>query len=295
MNAAIAVFVLMVALIIGVTVGRGILRSLAEPLQSLAARMELVGAGDFTQRSSVLANDEIGCTKAHFNSMVEGLQHREFLKDTFGRFLSPSVSEQILKSGTIDLGGEEVMAAILFSDIRGFTTMSEKMGPSELVRFLNEYMAVVVAPIQQEKGVVNKFIGDAILAMFGVPTKLESPCEQALRAAIGMQKCLKDWNRHRELIGLAPVNTGVGIHFGSVVAGNIGSPDRMEYTVIGDTVNIASRIESMTKSLDASILISEQVLNHLPKELKQDLKIVDCGEAALKGKISGVRLYSVQA
>ena len=146
---------------------------------------------------------------------------------------------------------------ILFTDIRSFTTISETMDPQNLVGLLNEYFTEMVAIVMDEDGVVDKYIGDAIMAVFGAPVPKPDDAVNAVRAAVRMRRALRDLNERLVSRGLSPLRTGIGIHTGEVVAGNIGSERRMEYTVIGDAVNLASRLESSTKELGVNVLISE--------------------------------------
>ncbi|MBW7876308.1 MAG: adenylate/guanylate cyclase domain-containing protein [Candidatus Cloacimonetes bacterium] len=293
LHAGLGFFVLMISLIIGIVLGRGILRSLAEPLESLALRMDKVRSGDFSQRTSVLANDEIGRTKSHFNSMVFGLKQRNVLEDSINRYVGPEVTSHILSTGDLKLGGKETEVAILISDIRNFTRLSETMEPSDVMSLLNEYFAEAVSEIQSQGGVVNKYIGDSVLAIFGAPLPLLRPADMAVRAAIGMQMRLEEWNRERKKKGLLSIQTGIGIHYGPVVVGNLGSRNRLEYTVIGDTVNVASRIESMTKVLGASIVISDVTEKLLGEEVRKSVRLKAFHNLKIKGKSSPSKLWGL--
>ncbi len=293
LHAGLGFFVLMISLIIGVVLGRGILRSLAAPLQSLAERMDRVRSGDFSQRTSVLANDEIGRTKSHFNSMVTGLRQRNFLEDSISRYVGPEVTSHLLDTGHLKLGGKETEVAILISDIRNFTRLSEKMEPSELMNLLNEYFAVIVTEIQAQGGVVNKYIGDSVLAIFGAPLPQLHSADRAVRAALAMQMKLNEWNLKRKQNGLLTIQTGIGVHYGPVVVGNIGSRNRLEYTVIGDTVNVASRIESMTKVLGANIVISDVVEKLTTEEVRSSVRLKAFHNLKMKGKSSLTKLWGI--
>lgn len=266
-------------------------QSITRPLAELVRKMELVAAGDFTVRTSVLSEDELGLIKAHFNDMVEGLAERERLRDTFGRYVSVEVAKQLMKSGKIGLGGENIEATILFSDIRDFTPMSEKMTPQALVGFLNSYFSYITEPIGAHHGVVNKFIGDAVMAIFAPQFGSSDHVGDAVRAALAMRRRLEEFNaagivRHE-------VRFGVGIHTGILVAGNIGTEARLEYTVIGDTVNVASRIESLNKDLDSTLLMSEDVFRGLTQEIKAGLRVERCENIRVKGKESPLALYKI--
>lgn len=279
------------SIVAAVIMGRSLRRSLSNPLNQLITRMEEVKSGRYDNLSTVYTNDEIGQLKGNFNEMVVGLKEREFIKDTFGRFMSVEISRKILGEGGIALGGEEVEATVLFSDIRDFTAMSEKMGPSEVVAFLNEFFSFLVGPILENRGVINKYIGDCVMALFGVPDKTENHAEMAVRAALGMRRALEEFNALRSSRGEPPVRIGIGIHTGKLVSGNIGARERMEYTVIGDTVNVASRIESQTKLLGACILVSREVLDRIPPSLAGELPFEKCPAISVKGKTEPLELY----
>lgn len=266
-------------------------RSITEPVAGLVRKMARVGGGDYGVRTSVLSGDEIGVMKAHFNDMVEGLAERERLKDTFGRYVSVEVARQLMRSGKIVLGGESIEATILFSDIRDFTPLSEKLPPQELVAFLNSYFSYVTAPITKHNGVVSKFIGDAVMAIFAPQFGSRDHAGDAVRAALAMRDQLAEFNARRA--SPAPVRFGVGLHSGILVAGNIGTEQRLEYTVIGDTVNIASRIESHNKELDSTILISEEVHRRLDAGVRSGLRAERCENVRVKGKERPLVLYKL--
>lgn len=261
------------------------------PVSALVGRMKAVAAGDFTCKTSVLYADELGQLKGHFNMMLDGLVERDHIKDTFGRYVSLEIAEKIMKSGKVNLAGEEIQATVLFSDIRGFTPMSEKIPPVELIRFLNEYFTYITKPIAENKGVINKFIGDAVMAIFSPVFGVEDHRAAALRAALGMREALKEFNaqgRHPEVF------FGVGLHSGGLVAGNVGTAERLEYTVLGDTVNVASRIESQTKDAATQILVSEAVLQGVDKSRFPGFSFIGCPPVVMKGKSKPMVLYKVE-
>jgi adenylate cyclase len=178
---------------------------------------------------------------------------------------------------------------ILFTDIRSFTTISEKMDPQALVALLNEYFTEMVGIVMHEDGVVDKYIGDAIMAVFGAPVPKPEDARNAVRAAVRMRRALQHLNTRLEQRGLPTLRTGIGIHTGEVVAGNIGSERRMEYTVIGDAVNLASRLESNTKDLGVNVLISEDTYA-LTKEV---IEVRPVKEITVKGRRAPVMTYEV--
>src|SRR3989338_8747139 len=164
------------------------------PVSALVGRMKAVAAGDFSCKTSVLYADELGQLKGHFNMMLDGLVERDHIKDTFGRYVSLEIAEKIMKSGKVNLAGEEIQATVLFSDIRGFTPLSEKLPPVELIRFLNEYFTYITKPITENKGVINKLMGDAVMAIFSPVFGVEDHQGAALKAALGMREALKAFN-----------------------------------------------------------------------------------------------------
>lgn len=265
--------------------------SIAKPLDELNRKMTRLAEGDYAVKTTVLDDDEIGVLKAHFNDMVDGLSERERLKDTFGRYVSVEVAKKLIESGKVSLGGESIEATILFSDIRDFTPLSETLTPQQLVGFLNSYFSYVTEPITAHGGMVNKFIGDAVMAVFAPQFGSKDHVADGVRAALGMREALARFNASRP--GLPPVAFGVGLHTGTLVAGNIGTEKRLEYTVIGDTVNIASRIESHNKELESTILVSEEVYSRLPAPLREEVRAQRCEDVRLKGKQRALVLYKL--
>ena len=264
-------------------------RSIARPLALLGEKMALVAKGDYTAKTVVLDDDEIGELKAGFNEMVDGLAERERLKETFGRYVSVEVAKRLVETGAVSLGGESIEATILFSDIRDFTAMSENMPPQKLVAFLNEYFSYVTAPISAHNGMINKFIGDAVMAVFAPQFGSKDHVDDAVRAALGMREKLGELNAR----GGQEVRFGVGIHTGALVAGNIGTEKRLEYTVIGDTVNVASRIESQNKDLGSVILLSSAVYERLSPSLRAQVRAERCDDVKVKGRGQPLVLYKV--
>jgi adenylate cyclase len=205
-----------------------------------------------------------------------------------GKYMTQSVMDHLMR-GKVELGGESLTVTILFTDIRSFTSISETMTAQELVKLLNEYFTEMVTVIMEEGGVVDKYIGDAIMAVFGAPVSKPDDARRAVRAAVRMRHALAKLNERLVARGAPPIKTGIGLHTGEVVAGNIGSEARMEYTVIGDAVNLASRLESSTKELGTDVLISEDTNALLDNEL--ETKAVR--EITVKGRAKPVIVYEV--
>ncbi len=221
--------------------------------------------------------------------MVDGLKERDKLRSTFGKYMTASVMDHLM-SGKVQLGGETLAVTVLFSDIRSFTSISEKMHAQALVGLLNEYFTEMVGIVMSEDGVVDKYIGDAIMAVFGAPVPKPDDAVRAVRAAVKMRSALVHLNERLATRGLGPLRTGIGVHTGEVVAGNIGSEERMEYTVIGDAVNVASRLETSTKDLGGlGVLISDDTW----ALVKGHIDARPVKEITVKGRARPVMTYEV--
>jgi adenylate cyclase len=221
--------------------------------------------------------------------MIAGLRQLLFVKDLFGRFVSPEVSAQLI-AGQIKLGGEQRTVTILMSDLRDFTRLSEESPPEEIVDLLNEYFGAVVKASKQYGGIVNKFVGDSALIIFGAPVTMTHHAGRALATALAMRAALVEINARRCEAGLSPLRQGIGIATGSVIAGQVGSEDRMEYTVIGDAVNVASRLEALTKTLSAcDIIVSGSTVAALDNP--NLWQWADLGPLEVRGKVAAVHTY----
>jgi adenylate cyclase len=222
--------------------------------------------------------------------VADDITQEQKLMSTLCRYVTRSLAEQILKDrDKLKLGGKRSKVTVLFSDIRNFTTISEQSSAEEIVGMLNEYFSRMMEPIFKYDGMLDKFIGDAMMAVFGAPVPREDDAMCAVMAALEMRHALRRYNRYRVLQGHAPIEIGVGITKGEVISGNIGSEQRMDYTVIGDTVNVASRLEGLTKNYECKILINEQVY----REVKDKIVCVDLGLAQVKGKGDTVHIFGV--
>lgn len=220
----------------------------------LSLGLILIGAAMMVALASAQRTRAVALSVARQTLLFERARH------TLGAYVSSEVAEHAMRSDVVRLGGARQRVAILFTDLRGFTSLSEHSDPESLVRELNEYFDYMVRVVRQEGGVVDKYIGDSIMAVFGAPTPRDDDAARAIRAAAGMQQALAALNAARARRDLAPLAHGIGVHVGDVVAGNIGTADRTQYTVIGDAVNVAARLESATKEQRVGVLISADAI-----------------------------------
>ena len=255
-----------------------------------------VAKGVFDIKLDISRADEFGEMAKGINGMAQGLIQRERIREAFGHFLSPEVAQDFLnKYGDGKksmLGGERKELSILFSDLRDFTPLSESLEPEALTELLNEYFSEMVIAVRSHGGVVDKFMGDAIMAIFGlIPEADISHEQQAVAAGIDMLERLDDFNKARRLIdpNVTHIRSGIGIHSGEMVAGYVGSRDRLEFTVIGQNVNLAARIEGQTKHSASPLLFSESVAKKLNEETVEVLT------THLKGISERVKLYSLKS
>ncbi len=259
------------------------------PIKELVHVALRISKGDFKINLKPTSQDEIAQLALAFNDMAKGLEERDKVKATFNKFHSKEIAEKLL-SGEVKLGGERKEATIFFSDIRGFTGMSESMQPEQVVELLNEYMTRMVAIITKRQGIVDKYIGDAIMGLWGVPLGKADDTYNAVRACLDMRMELAALNEARIKRGQHALKIGMGLNCGMVIAGNIGSEEKMEYTVIGDTVNTASRMESMTKEYGTDFLIPLAV----QEKVKDRFIFEEADPVKVKGKTDPIRVFTVQ-
>ncbi len=263
-------------------------KTITNPIISLVGATKKIIEGQYSVDIAPTSKDEIGELTSTFIEMGKGLEEREKIKSAFGKFVNKEIAEAALH-GELRLGGERKTVTILFSDIRAFTAISEKLEPEEVVEFLNKYMTRMVMCVEKSSGVVDKFIGDAIMAVWGTPISHGNDTENAINGALMMRRELIDFNSDRGGPKKPYIRIGCGINTGEVLAGQIGSDDRMEYTVIGDPVNLASRIEALNKPFGTDILISEDTYR-----LVQDIFAVEkMKQIRVKGKIEPQQIYAV--
>jgi adenylate cyclase len=258
-----------------------LLRSIVEPLDDLQAGTARVARGDFSVRVPVLGTDETGRLAGSFNQMVSGLEERERLREAFGAFVDPDVAERVLAEGTV-LEGEELEVSVLFLDIRDFTAFAERATAAEVVARLNEFFELVVPVVVRHGGHANKFAGDGLLAVFGAPDRLPDHADRAVAAALDLVATVRE--RYGDELRI-----GVGVNSGTVVAGTVGGGGRVEFTVIGDAVNTAARVEEATRETGDDVLLTEATRRLLRRDHGG---FVPRGDAELKGKSQRVRLHA---
>lgn len=265
--------------------------NITRPLVDLSRMAKRVEEGDLSVGVEARTQDEVGILARAFNTMTAGLRERERIRDVLGRAVSPQVREKWL-CGELELGGETRRVTVLFSDIRSFSTLSETMSPQQVVAFLNEYLTEMSEAIRPWGGYLNNFIGDAIVTVFGAPADQPDKEWLAVRAALEMRRRLVELNRRRTRRGDLPIDSGIGISTGEAVAGQIGSLERLMYTVIGDTVNVAARLEALTKEYaQHPILINSPTADALKQ--RGDIELECLGPISVKGRAEPVDVYAV--
>jgi adenylate cyclase len=261
-----------------------LLRSIVGPIQDLQSGTERVAAGDFSARVPVVGSDETGRLAGSFNQMVAGLQERARLREAFGAFVDPGLAERVLEEGT-QLEGEEAEVTVLFVDIRDFTAFAERASAREVVAALNRFYDYVVPLLVHHGGHANKFVGDGLLGVFGAPDRLPDHADRAVAAALQIAEVVEEAYE-------GELRVGIGINSGTVVSGTLGGGGRVEFTVIGDTVNTAARVEEATRETGDPILVTEATC----RLLRHDHGGFDeRRDVPLKGKTERVRLYAPKA
>jgi adenylate cyclase len=239
----------------------------------------------------VRSTDELGELNEHFNAMVQGLEEGERARELFGRYVSPGVARAAIERG-VALGGEVVRATAMFVDLRGFTATTERATPARVVEMLNEYYALVERVCERYGGVITQFLGDGVVVVFGGPLHPEPDhALRAVRAAIELQRELAARNAAHP--GGPPLEAGIGICTGDMIAGNVGAGDRVTYTIVGDAVNQAARLQVKTRELGTSILLTESTRGALGAAAADGIPLRPRGAVALKGIGAPVEVFSV--
>jgi len=275
-------------------------RNMRKPLGRITEATTEIAAGRLDTRVRLERKDEFGVLGRHVDAMAAGLGERERIRATFGRFVSEEVAQQLLTSEHgADLGGEERIVTMLLADLSGYAALSEQLAPADVVTLLNTYFALTGEIIDRYHGCIVEFTGDGFLCVFGAPSAQPDHAERAVRCAVEMQARLADANGEWAQLetklwhgqGTAHLRMRIGIHSGAVIAGNIGTPKREQYSVIGDAVNVAARVEQLNKDLGTDTLITEETLIRLPDALRRGP--VPRGEHPIRGRSRSVTVYSI--
>jgi len=283
-----AVIITGAMVVVGVLGAIGLSNLLSRPIFRLVHGTRAIAEGDFNVALPVTSRDELGVLTESFNQMARSLREKEMIKHAFTRYVAREVVEEILKDPEhLVLTGERREATVLFCDIRGFTPLSERMSPEDVVLLLNEFYTLMIETVFKHDGTLDKFLGDAVMAVFGAPIAHPDHAVRAVRTAIAMQEGITALNEARAKEGKERIQVGIGVSVGEVVAGTVGSGERMEYTVIGDSVNLASRLESNAKP--GRILISERTYD----KVRNLVEVVPLGPIKVKGKEEQVEVFEL--
>lgn len=266
--------------------------NLTRSLKNLAAVLRGVSRGKFETLVRVSSNDEIGYVGDIVNEMIFGLREREFIKDTFGRYVAREVRDEVL-SGNIPLDGEVKEVTVLFADLRDFTPLTESNDPKLVVKIMNNYFKEMAEAVQDNEGLVLQFLGDEIYAVFGAPVFRPEHAIQAFKAGISMNHRLAELNKQFAKRNWPKLSHGIGIHTGQALAANIGSPDRMSYLLVGDTINLASRLQSITKEIGTEMIISKATHSSLSEADLNEVELKCMPPIEIKGKKHRVEIYAV--
>lgn len=277
-------------LAVSAALGIWIARSVSRPVLELARAAHKIAEGDYQHRVEVRRDDELGSLASSFNQMSDGLAERDQVRDLLGKVISPEVATELLRKG-MALGGEDREVTVLFSDLRNFTSISEGLAPQEALKLLNRYFTRMAGIVEKHHGVVDKYVGDGLMAIFGAPVAHSRDPDHALQAALEMSQALDDLNRQWEQHEMRAIDIGIGINTDIVVAGNMGSERRLNYTVIGDGVNLASRLEGLTRTpeYETRIIVSGATL----AKAQARYRTRRLGEVAVKGKLQSTEIFAL--
>jgi len=274
---------LALAVVLSILLSRGF----ARPVRALVAATARVAAGDYEVRVLTASRDELGTLAGAFNDMTHGLMLKERYRGVLDKVVSREIADELLK-GEITLGGETRRVATLFADIRGFTAMTEGMEPQRVIGLLNEFMQRASDAVDAEGGVVDKFVGDELMAVFGAPISHGGDADRAVRAALRIRRAVEAVNRDRAARGEAPLGVGIGINSGLAVAGNMGSTGRLNYTVLGESVNVGSRL--CDQAAAGQILVVEPFL----AQLAMTVDVEPLGAYSFKGISTPLQVYTIR-
>ena len=281
-------FITTIGVVLSVTLSLVVSKSVSGPLEEMATAMKEVEKGNLDVHINIVTNDEIGAVGEGFGRMIKGLKESEAIKESFGKYISQEVRDEIL-SGRIPLDGEMTRATMLFSDLRDFTPFVESTHPKQVVSIMNQYFSEMAEAIKRNNGLILQYVGDEIEAVFGAPVPHDDHPDMAAAAALDMKKRLTQLNERLKTQGVAPFRHGIGIHTGAVLAGIIGSKERSSYALVGDTVNLASRIQGLTKDFACDIILS-QTTHDL---VAGDYKMEALRSVRVKGKSQEILTYKL--
>lgn len=269
-----------------------IARSVTEPVRALARAARSVETGNYDQAVEVAQQDELGDLAASFNRMTRGLAERDKVRNLLGKVVSHAIAEKLL-SQDVMLGGEEREVTVMFADLRGFTSFCEKQPAQDVVAVLNLYLTRISEIIEANNGVVDKYLGDGVMALFGAPVSYDDDCGNALRASLQIRNALAEMNLAIQTRGMPSLDVGIGVNTAMVVAGNMGSPSRLNYTVVGDGVNLAARLQALAKDgvFGMGVITTEVTLSRSRRRF--DTRFL--GEVDVRGKSAQVTVYVVLA
>ncbi|MBF0564144.1 MAG: HAMP domain-containing protein [Nitrospirae bacterium] len=276
--------------VLSILVSLKISHTVTRPVNILVNGVREILKGNYSFRVDVKQADEVGELASAFNNMSSGLEEKERVSDLLGKVVSPAIAHELMNK-KVELGGEEVEVTILFADIRNFTAISENRPPKSVLNILNMYLTKMSGIIEENGGVIDKYIGDAVMALYGAPLKYQDAPDRAINTALAMLEALDELNERLESMDMPRLGIGVGINTGIVVAGNMGSERRLNYTVIGDTVNLAARLEDLTRNeaYGANIIVSEETL----AKAKGRYATRPLGQVTVKGKKKVTQIHAL--
>jgi adenylate cyclase len=289
MHAIVGATLLIILLGIGVAFAMG--RRITQPIDQLVHASHVIGTGDYSFRFNERRKDELGLLMQAFNEMAQGMLEKSQVKNALCRYVSPSVAREILSNlDNVGLSGKRVEGSVIFADIKGFTQMSESIRPEELVNMLNRYFTLVTYACEINHGMVDKYLGDGVMLVFGAPEPDHDHAFHAITCALLIHNLIEQENRNREALNQFPVEFRIGINTGSMLAGNMGSRSRMEYTVVGDTVNLASRLCGIANANE--IVISREMYQR--KDVQSRVLAGEYQAIRLRGISQPVYTYRVE-
>jgi len=279
-----------IGIIVGILSAFGLGTLLIRPLKALVGGVAEIARGNFEYRIRKTTNDEIGDLTSAFNIMAKDLKDKVLIEDAFKRYVSHQVADEILKDPDVfakSLKGTKKRITAFFGDIRGFTPISEQLPPEEVVAFLNFYLTEMTTIIFANEGTIDKFMGDCIMAVFGAPVEHSDDVYRAVKSGVEIQKRIEEMNKQRITEGKQDIHVGIGINYGEAVVGNIGSTQRLEYTVIGDSVNTAARLQTVAKG--GEIVVSDSVY----REVKDHFDFIHMEPVKVKGKARSLKVWKI--